>query len=68
MSSLNQTIEDRVLISLKDAARMLSISVRSLQRHIKAARLRSVTVGRRVLVKKTDVLNIFENGLRSETK
>lgn len=55
--------EDRVLVSLKDAARMLGISVRTLQRHIKAARLQGITVGRRLLVRKTDVLNIFENGL-----
>lgn len=51
------------LLSLGEAAVHCGISQKTLERHIKAGRVRRVKVGRRTYVPAEEVLAVHENGL-----
>jgi excisionase family DNA binding protein len=55
-----------ILVSQKDAARLLSISGRSVQRYISCGVLPSVRVGRRTMLRSSDLLTFAQNGVSTE--
>ena len=51
------------LLSLGEAALHCGVSQKTLERHIRAGRMRTVKVGRRTYVPAEEVLAVHENGL-----
>jgi excisionase family DNA binding protein len=55
-----------ILVSVKDAASMLGISVRTVHRYLDLGIFDGVPVGRRRLLRSADLLKFAENGLSLE--
>lgn len=55
----------RRAVSVREAARLLSISVRTVDKYIALKAIRTVRVGRRVLVPMTSVNEVARNGIRN---
>ena len=55
-----------LLVSVKEAARLLSISPRTVHRYVACGVLPQVRVGRRKLLRSTDLLTFAENGVSVE--
>jgi len=55
-----------ILVSVKDAARMLGISKRTIFRFLDLGIFHGVPVGRRRLLRSADLLKFAENGLSLE--
>jgi excisionase family DNA binding protein len=60
-------MSDKLLVSVKDTARMLGISVRTVHRYLDLGIFRSVPAGRRRLLRSADLLKFAENGVSVET-
>lgn len=54
--------EEKITVSIKEAARMTSLSVRTIHRAIKSKRLPVVIFGRRVLVRKSALEDMLNKG------
>lgn len=58
----------RLLWSVKDTANALGVSHWTVRLHIRCGKLRSVRIGRRVMVDPDDVLRLIEAGRSPETE
>ncbi|GEM_PF-6964954 len=58
------TIEGRALYSIKDAAQLLGISERALREWHYSKRIKTVNLGRRVMLPATTIASIIEGGVR----
>jgi excisionase family DNA binding protein len=56
-----------ILVSIKDAARMLGISVRTVHRYLDLGIFHGVPVGRRRLLVSSELLKFAETGISVET-
>lgn len=54
--------EEKITVSIKEAARMTSLSVRTIYRAIESKRLPVVRFGSRVLVRKSDLEDMLKEG------
>lgn len=54
--------EEKITVSIKEAARMTSLSVRTIYRAIKSKQLPVVRFGSRVLVRKSDIQDMLNKG------
>ena len=48
------------LLSIEETSKLLRVSDRSVQRRIKAGKLKRVKIGHRVLVKESDIIEYLE--------
>jgi excisionase family DNA binding protein len=55
-----------LLVSIKESARLLSVSPRTVSRYLAAGVLPYVKVGRRTLIKSSDLITFAANGVSVE--
>jgi len=53
---------EKLLVDVREAAHLLSISPWTIRRYIYAGRLRTVRLGRRVLIEPSECLRLMEEG------